>query len=525
MKVKNIKAKNTKRFTDLEINDIPDTIKLVIIVGPNGSGKSSLFDCFLSWYRGHTGFGRDGDLTYYRKDASASYDHNNAISIEFHNASAVTKKSMYFRSAYRNDPDFNVSTFTRVGAPSEQLKFAKLIDNDQAVSGNYQRLIHTTMTKLYDESYDSKSVLELRNELIGKLRFSMQNVFSDLKLNNIGDPLSDGTFKFEKGSSKSFLYKNLSGGEKAAFDLILDLIIKLDDYQDTVFFIDEPETHMHTSLQSSLIRELYSLLPANSQMWMNTHSFGILQEAREIEKRDPGTVAIIDFADRDFDSTVVLSPSKIDKVLWEKFLSVSLGDFSKMIAPALIFICEGDFNGIRRKDFDAEIYTKIFKDEFPDSVFVSGGACTDIIKDDNPIYVVLKTIMKSSKVKRIVDRDDYSVNEVSELESRGIKVLSLRHLESYLFDDEILIGYTNSIDASKVPLVLAAKQNAIANSISRGNASDDVKSASGEIYVELKKILSLTKCGNNHEAFMRDILTNFINPSTNIYQVLKSTIS
>jgi hypothetical protein len=278
---------------------------------------------------------------------------------------------------------------------------------------------------------------------------------------------------------------------------------------------------MHTSLQASLIRELHNVLPENAQLWINTHSFGIIQEAREIEKTHPGSVSIIDFADRDFDSQTIITPSKVDKILWEKFLSVSFGDFSKMIAPASIYICEGDFNGIRRKDFDAEIYTRIFRDKYPDCVFLSGGACNDIIKDDSPVYVVLKNLLRDTIVTRLIDRDDYSSGEVAAFATRQIKVLTERNLESYLFDDEILRLFVDSIDPAKWASVVTIKQNAMSSSVARGNAPDDVKSASGEIYVEMKKVLGLTGCGNNADAFMRDTLSNFIVDSTTVFGKLE----
>ena len=44
MKIKSIKLKNFKRFTDLTITEIPETSKLVVMIGPNGCGKSSVFD-------------------------------------------------------------------------------------------------------------------------------------------------------------------------------------------------------------------------------------------------------------------------------------------------------------------------------------------------------------------------------------------------------------------------------------------------------------------------------------------------
>ena len=44
MKIKNIKLQNFKKFSNLTINNLPDTVKLVVLLGPNGCGKSSLIE-------------------------------------------------------------------------------------------------------------------------------------------------------------------------------------------------------------------------------------------------------------------------------------------------------------------------------------------------------------------------------------------------------------------------------------------------------------------------------------------------
>ena len=69
MKVKEIKLKNFKRFTDLTITGIKESAKLILIVGPNGSGKSSLFDAFNHYYRLNVGYGWNGDHIYTFKKA------------------------------------------------------------------------------------------------------------------------------------------------------------------------------------------------------------------------------------------------------------------------------------------------------------------------------------------------------------------------------------------------------------------------------------------------------------------------
>ena len=68
-----------------------------------------------------------------------------------------------------------------------------------------------------------------------------------------------------------------------------------------VFCIDEPEAHMHTKLQAKVLKELYKLTPINSQLWISTHSIGMLKQAEELEKENPGSVVFLDFDNRDFD--------------------------------------------------------------------------------------------------------------------------------------------------------------------------------------------------------------------------------
>jgi hypothetical protein len=94
--------------------------------------------------------------------------------------------------------------------------------NDLTVSENYQRQIAQTLAGVYSESNNSKTIEELRNELIGKIKNSLSAIFDDLNLSSIGDPLSNGSFFFKKGIVEDFHYKNLSAGEKSVFDLVLD---------------------------------------------------------------------------------------------------------------------------------------------------------------------------------------------------------------------------------------------------------------------------------------------------------------
>lgn len=533
MKINEIQIKKFKRFSNLVIKDIPESARLIVLVGPNGCGKTSLFEAFNHYYK-LTGYGdaNNNEQVYFEKKdntQSTGQWYANKVSISFHNGinpnAEQLKGKFYFRTAYRNEPDFSVSQLQNQQSPIERIKLRTLMVNDLTVSENYQRLIAQTLAGVYEESNNLKTIEELRNELIGKIKTSLSNIFDDLNLSSIGDPLSNGSFFFKKGIVTDFHYKNLSAGEKSVFDLVLDMIIKSSYYNDAIFCIDEPEAHMHTSLQSKVLKELFKLTPINSQLWISTHSIGMLKQAEELEEQYPGSVVFLDFDNRDFDLEETMRPAKIDKAIWDKFFDLAFADFSKLIAPKTIVFCEGTSQGRKYKDFDAQIYSKIFENKYHDIKFVSIGSCSEIEDIENKSVKMVSNILKSSHILKFIDRDDKSPQEVQELLAKGIKTSNRRHIESYLLDDEIIEKLC--IFVGKPELLqdcIDAKTASITASIGRGNPSDDVKSASGNIFTEIKRILGLTQCGNNKCAFLRDAMTPLVSEETSIYQEIENEI-
>lgn len=491
MKIKKIELNNFKRFTHLSVENIPKTAKLVVLVGPNGSGKTSFMESMNHYYK-YAGYSDIGDYHYLSKTGNTESISrtqwieraSKLVGIDFYDIdlpkgignSSDIKGHFYFRSAYRNEPDFKIDSMRRQKDPTEAIRLDSLIQNDQTVSDNYQRLIANTIAGVFDNANDAKVVATLRGELIGKIQSALKRVFEDLELTSVGEPLQNGNFYFTKGTTKNFSYRNLSAGEKSAFDLILDMVIQSKYYPDAIYCIDEPETHMHTKLQGRVLRELYLLIPGQSQLWLSTHSIGMLQEAEEIEKEQPGTVAFLDFGARDFDTDQVIRPAKIGKAVMDKFYELAFGDFAKLMLPKIIVFCEGDPNGKTRKDFDKIIYSTIFSNTHPEAFFISGGSCNEIENIEKTHGEIIGTLLQNSHIIKIVDRDDRSTQEVADLEKNGIKVLKRRNLESYVLDDAVI---KKLCDKAGRPEEYAAciqeKQEALADSVARGNAPDDLK--------------------------------------------------
>lgn len=544
MRISDLNIVDYKRFTHLTVYGIPQSCKIVLLIGPNGSGKTSVFEAMNTWYNRLAYNTGHGDYSYFIKSFQPSPISNHVelidrININFHDfippsirdqnnyneLQARLRGKFYFRTAYRNDPDFTLDSIGKLRDPTESQQLSTLLQADQSVSGNYKRIVASMIAGIFENKDKSKTVDELRGELIDLINKSLRNVFNDLELTSLGDPLSNGSFYFKKGISENFHYKNLSAGEKSAFDILLDLIVKKSFYGGAIYCVDEPEVHIHTKLQSNLIAEMYNIIPQDGQLWLSTHSLGILKKAKDINDEFPGAVAFLDFDNQNFDEPAAISPSNIDKAIWQKFVDIALDDLSTTLAPKKIIFCEGDPRGTKNKNFDAQVYSKIFGSYFPDISFVSIGSSNDLLNSDNIGILAIKQVLKNADTHIVTDRDDKSEDEVRECMMNGIRVLTKRHLESYLLDDEIITKLCISRDkASKIEEALEIKRQAISSSISRGNSSDDIKSASGDIYSRLKRLLDLKSCGNNFESFLRDTMAPLVSTETNTFKALSSEV-
>jgi hypothetical protein len=474
--------------------------------------------------------GRTGwDDTYHIKHVEQrTTGWNQRVEVVFHapepNTPDMREKAVYVRTAYRNDPEFQLASLAHADPAVKEHRIHRLIQNDSTVSRNYQRLASHALEDALERLDAAMTLGAFREQSLGEVRDAMSRLFPGLVLNSLGNPLIEGTFKFDKGDSKAFFYKNLSGGEKAAFDLLLDILIKRREFDDTVFFIDEPEAHMASGLQSALLDELFLAVPSQSQLWLATHSIGMMRRARDIENENPGSVVFIDFDGVNFDLPQVLRPVQPNRPFSKRAMQIALDDLAGYVTPEQVFLCEGGQHSEKAK-FDAECYNEIFKTEYLSTLFLGAGNSDDVVRDPRGVGRLLAALAPGVDLRRLIDRDDRTNADIAALQQQGVRILTRRHIESYLLDDDVLTRLSTDLgDPTLAPTLLAAKAAALQSSIAAGGPIDDFKRIGGDVYLAAKRLFNQKKLGNDQRSFMRAFCAPLIRPGTAVYAELKRDI-
>jgi RecF/RecN/SMC N terminal domain len=529
MYIEQIQLNGYKRFSELTVR-LPEPVRLVMLCGPNGSGKSSLLEAMKLWHDVTSNeLGRGGGPEYHIKgEWSKPQDWAESVAVELHEDDvprADLHRVMYFRTAYRNEPEFALGGITRLPGSLLTNRPQRMIDNDVRVSVNYQVLVTRSIDLLYAETDSTVSAVDLRERLVGPLRDVVSSVLPDLELRGLTDPLSAGTFHFSKGISESFPYMLLSGGEKAVFDLLLDLFVKGSELRAPVICIDEPEAHTNPVVHGKMLDALLELAGGDSQLWLATHSVGMLRRARDLAEQAPGSVAFLDFSKSDFDEPQELTPVTLSRAFWKRTLASSLGDVAHLVAPGTLVLCEGQPSRGDRAEFDARCLRAVFGESEPDVDFVAVGNDREVIKDEQGVGRAMQAMVPGTTVIRLIDHDDRSPQEVSDRESEGVTVLSRRTLESYLLDEEVLEAFCASVgQPERWPEIQTARQEALQSAVDGGKPVNDWKAAKGDIYNACKKVFRLTGVGSTADRFMAEQLAPLLKPGMSTYAELRSDV-
>ena len=234
----------------------------------------------------------------------------------------------------------------------------------------------------------------------------------------------------------------------------------------------------------------------------------------------------VDFGDRDFDIPQNIEPTSPNRRFWQSAYEVALDDLAALVAPSRVVICEGEpttNRPARNHNHDARCYDAIFGDEYPETRFVSMGSDQQIQGDKRGLAEALRLLISEVQIVRLIDRDDRTEATIAEANAKGIKVLSRRNLESYLYDDEVLTALIASEGRADKVAELLSEKASILDSITN-RATDDLKPAAGQIFNSCRTILELTRRGNDAPEFARETLAPLIKPGMAVYDELRRDI-
>ena len=528
MRIRSMSLKGYKRFKDLTIDLGDDPARIVALVGPNGCGKSSVFDALLFLSGAYAGIGATGqrDYRYHSLDQDPNYDMNR-VDVAFAAGSfgevwgrrTSERNTLFsFRSSYRYNTEVKVDEIRSVAdIRHNQDGASTAIGMDSKMEINYRRL-----QAKYSRYRDKEDVRpsEAKRHVVDELNRSLKACL-DVEIDDLG-VVEDGrgTLYFARGDREEpFEFDLLSSGEKEVVDLLLDLYLRQDDYNDTVFLIDEPELHLNTAIQRKLLREIDSLVGKDCQVWVATHSIGFLRALQDDLGAD---CQVIDFGQaQDFGSAShTLRPMPKTRANWKAVFETALDDLAGLICPKRLVYCEGKAESRygEEKGLDANVYNKVFGETHGDTLFVSSGGGTEPERASEFGVALLSKVFDDLEILVLVDRDFASGATTDQNDRRTYlgnqapnhRVLVRWEIENYLYDREVLKRYC---DGQGLDFDEAAYSRMVDDV-----ADDKLKDRTGEV----KRACGVK--GSISPYHFKLQLATYLTPDTSVYRELEACI-
>ena len=429
-----------------------------------------------------------------------------------------------FRSPYRFNTNIKISeVLAGQDISLNQYGASHTSDLDSKMESNY-RLLLAHYNKHMRENDARPS--EARQHVIGVLNQSLERCL-ELRIDDLGDVESSrGTIYFRKADQeRPFEFNVLSAGEKEVVDILIDLYLRKDYYDDTVFLIDEPELHLNSGVQRRLLNEINALVGQSCQIWIATHSIGFLR-ALQIDLSPDAQVIYFEPSGDFGNSAYTLKPINKSHNDWIRIFDTALDDLAGLLSPKRVIYCEGraESSDGTERGLDAQIYNQIFGEAYGDTVFVSSGGNTEPEQRSRIALSILKKIYHDVEVLILVDRDVASGKRTDESDRQeyldnhpGHRVLRRWEIENYLYDPEVLTRYCAKHDRS---LDIAAYSKHIGDS-----CNDNVKDKTGIVknlcgikgsISEDRFKIQLAKCVTNEMEAYRDLEDCIFHPGPSL---------
>jgi len=427
MRINNLQLKNFKRFTDLTIANIPGTAKLVLLIGANGSGKSSVFDAFHNVRKIKAG------SDYFQKSKEDGFVH-----IALEDGRVIHQVYDTFGSIFSAyDPaDFNFigrssnRILARISqsANTDQIENDEdrpdtFIDNDNRFDNDafgYMQIIDNALRAPLFQGGHADNNERIFLDFIKPFNDSLSSVFGEdpettIRIVNYQNatPFSRPQLIFRKGEAQ-ISYDLLSHGEKQVVVLLLNFIVRREQYKDAIIYIDEMDCHLNTLLQARLLEEIVSKwIPDTSQLWTASHSLGFIDYARKTE-----IAAIIDLDNLDFDSPQLIAPEPKENLdVYE--IAIPKDIISSILADKKLVVAENKNSALYNLALGEKSY-----------LFLPAN-------NNREVFLMVKDDRSKTGLR---DRDYLRDDEIMAIKKKfpNLKILEYYTFENYLYHPENL---------------------------------------------------------------------------------------
>jgi predicted ATP-binding protein involved in virulence len=262
----------------------------LILTGKNGSGKSTILRSLNLHISKAITENRDLRQRYLMLSESAKIKPKFDAEILpfFYDA----KKEII----YSYLPASRKSRVNSVSSPTKQDTFKEQLVKDYANSSDYfisnfmQFLVNKKVAQAFAQLDNNQDEINQINKFFNNLESSFRKIFEDnqLRLNFNKDALK---ITFTLGDGRELSFNDLSDGISALLSIIMDLFLRVELIRDEVenktynpcgiVLIDEPETHLHYSLQYNVLPVLTTLFP-NVQFIVASHSAAVISSIKNV---------------------------------------------------------------------------------------------------------------------------------------------------------------------------------------------------------------------------------------------------
>lgn len=318
MKFKKITLAEWRQFSKIDIDFHPD---VTIITGANGAGKSTILKLLSKHFGWHHPFLGTPFLSKER----GTFQYKSFLRpLDKSNQTHSYSQNLLGKILYSNNALGNIYVHQQI---QENVQFELHIENQLTIDGlhinshrpvpRYERLqnIPTNpmdasqafssylqeMLNLFNSSYTQHSpTYRMKEAIVSMAAFGPGNQFvqknekiekqfyefkeilkqilpSELGFKDLSIRMPDIVLETDSGD---FLLDASSGGIMSIIDLAWQIFLYSHDKEEFVITIDEPENHLHPSMQRSLLNDFVKAFP-NAQFIVVTHSPFIVSSIRK----------------------------------------------------------------------------------------------------------------------------------------------------------------------------------------------------------------------------------------------------